>query len=110
MHIRKWCIIRIELPELPEVGISVADNKLAAEGQQINFFYDKAIAAFERIVDKNSQIKEGSSGFVRSFIDIARGKLLCYFFICLFVSYLIHSFAPLLSILLLLINIQRAIK
>lgn len=28
VHVRKWCLLRIVLPELPELGISVAVSKL----------------------------------------------------------------------------------
>lgn len=42
-HVRRWCILRMELPELPELGISAADTlRQEREGGNTTFFYNKA--------------------------------------------------------------------
>lgn len=73
VHVRKWCILRMELPELPELGISAADTlRMEQNGGNTTFFYSKADDSFARIVDPNYNIREGGSEFTRLYIDIAR--------------------------------------
>lgn len=95
VHVRKWCILRMELPELPELGISAADTlRMEQNGENSTFFYSKAGIivvlqfsiiyclhfddhgiddSFARIVDPSYNIREGGSEFTRLYIDIARG-------------------------------------
>lgn len=42
-HVRQWCIMRMELPELPELGISAEDTiRMEQEGGNAKFVYKKA--------------------------------------------------------------------
>lgn len=41
-HVRKWTILRCQLPEIPEIGISAEDTYRLAEEARVQKVFDKA--------------------------------------------------------------------
>lgn len=72
-HVRKWLIMRCQLPEIPELGITMEDAQLLNDQRaSAEKYFEKAEVAFEALSMNTRTIKEGSADFTKLFVDIAR--------------------------------------